>query len=135
MEEESLTRRKGISMTRGNVRDFIQSKSSSHRVYATQDVTPTRNPNGETFLTFCTCFASGLCYNFVCNCYYFTYSCSAYNTIYNTILCCKSLYVRLESRGESPPQTSCISFCGGSGRTRIVKNLKTLLKDFTCCPP
>ena len=48
-------------MTRENLQDLIQSKSSSHRVYATQDVTPTRNPNGEPFLTFCTCFASGLC--------------------------------------------------------------------------
>ena len=48
-------------MTRENLRDLIQSKSSSHRVYATQDVTPTRNLNGEPFLTFCTCFASGPC--------------------------------------------------------------------------
>ena len=48
-------------MTRENLRDLVQSKSSSHRVYATQDVTPTRNLNGEPFLTFCTCFASGPC--------------------------------------------------------------------------
>ena len=27
---------------------------------------------------------------------------------------------------RNPPQTSCFSFCGGSGRTRIVKNLKSL---------
>ena len=39
-------------MTRENLRDLIESKSSSHRVFPTQDVTPTRNPIGEPFLTF-----------------------------------------------------------------------------------
>ena len=65
-------------MTRENLQDLIQSKSSSHRVYANQDVTPTRNPNGEPFLTFCTCFASGLCLYLRLQ-LLFTCSCSAYN--------------------------------------------------------
>ena len=64
-------------MTRENLRDLVQSKSSSHRVYATQDVTPTQNLNGEPFLTFCTCLRQVLVYIFVCSCY-FTCSCHMY---------------------------------------------------------
>lgn len=44
-------------MTRENLQDLTQNKSSSHQVFATQDSAPTRNPNGDLFSDFfCTCF-------------------------------------------------------------------------------